>query len=416
MTTLSTRGTNLPRMGGFNQAALLEAIRLGAGTCTRADLARKTGLSAQTVTNAVRRLLDAGLVTEEDVKRQPGAGRPGTTLDIVPASRFAVGVHLDPASVVVVLLDLAGQVVASRTAPTPESEEPGAALDVVVREIDAVLEGAGVERERVLGVGLATPGPIDRERGLVLDPPHLTTWHDVPLRDEVARRTGLPTLLDKDVLAVAAAVVWFPGVRPTDAAVVYAGTGVAIAIVSGGEIVRGVSGNAGEAGHVNVGRPFGRCACGRQGCLGGVFSANAIHANAVERGIPLGGGAADAGSTATLRADRAVDDLRVLAESGDAVVVAFLRETGAALGSALTTVCELLDLDTVVPSGPVWERLGPWLEPGLRSVLDAYPVPGHHPLRVLSAAGDGPVAAVGAACLLLDDVLTPRPTGLLLHA
>ncbi len=401
-------------MGGFNQAALLEAIRLGAGTCTRADLARKTGLSAQTVTNAVRRLLDAGLVTEEDVKRQPGAGRPGTTLDIVPASRFAVGVHLDPASVVVVLLDLAGQVVASRTAPTPESEEPGAALDVVVREIDAVLEAAGVERERVLGVGLATPGPIDRERGLVLDPPHLTTWHDVPLRDEVARRTGLPTLLDKDVLAVAAAVVWFPGVRPTDAAVVYAGTGVAIAIVSGGEIVRGVSGNAGEAGHVNVGRPFGRCPCGRQGCLGGVFSANAIHANAVERGIPLGGGA-DAGSTTTLRADRAVDELRVLAESGDAVVVAFLHETGAALGSALTTVCELLDLDTVVPSGPVWERLGPWLEPGLRSVLDAYPMPGHHPLRVLGAAGDGPVAAVGAACLLLDDVLTPRPTGLLLR-
>ncbi|WP_284293156.1 MarR family transcriptional regulator [Luteimicrobium album] len=118
---MSTRGTNLPRMGGFNQAALLEAIRLGAGSCTRADLARKTGLSAQTVTNAVRRLLDAGLVTEEDVKRQPGAGRPGTTLDIVPDSRFAVGVHLDPAAVVVVLLDLAGQVVATRTAATPES-------------------------------------------------------------------------------------------------------------------------------------------------------------------------------------------------------------------------------------------------------------------------------------------------------
>jgi len=403
-------------MGGFNQAALLEAIRLGGGACTRADLARKTGLSAQTVTNAVRRLLDEGLVTEEDVKRQPGAGRPGTTLDIVPRSRFAVGVHLDPAAVVVVLLDLAGQVVVTRTAHTPESEEPGAALEVVVREIDAVLADAAVERDRVLGVGLATPGPIDRERGLVLDPPHLTTWHDVPLRDEVARRTGLPTLLDKDVLAVAAAILWFPETgRPTDAAVVYAGTGVAIGIVSGGEIVRGVSGNAGEAGHVNVGRPFGRCTCGRQGCLGGVFSANAILANAVERGIALGAGATDEGASETVRADRAVDELRASAEAGDPVVVPFLHETGAALGSALTTVCELLDLDTVVPSGPVWDRLGPWLEPGLHSVLDAYPVPGHHPLRVLGATADGPVAAVGAACLLLDDALTPRPTGLLLR-
>ncbi len=190
---------------------------------------------------------------------------------------------------------------------------------------------------------------------------------------------------------------------------------MAIGIVSGGEIVRGVSGNAGEAGHVSIGRPFGRCACGRQGCLGGVFSANAILANAVERGIALGAGATDEGVSETVRADRAVDELRAFAEAGDPAVVPFLHETGAALGSALTTVCELLDLDTVVPSGPVWDRLGPWLEPGLRSVLDTYPLPGHHPLRVLGATADGPVAAVGAACLMLDDALTPRPTGLLLR-
>jgi predicted NBD/HSP70 family sugar kinase len=404
-------------MGGFNQAALLEAIRRGGGTVTRADLARVTGLSPQTVTNAVRRLLETGLVAEESVQRRAGAGpgRPGTTLDIVPDSKYAIGVHLDPATVVVVLLDLGGTVVATRSAPAPASEKPDDVLDVVAREVGAIVATSGVDVARVLGVGLATPGPIDRQRGLVLDPPHLTRWHDVPLRDEVARRTGFPTLLDKDVLAVAAAICWYPETgRPTDAAVVYVGTGVAMAVISGGEIVRGVSGNAGEAGHLSVGRPFGPCSCGREGCLGGVLSTGAILTNAGARGIHLAA-ATDEEVSPSLRADHAVDELGVLAGAGDAQALGFLNDMGEALGSAVVTVCQLLDLDTVVPSGPVWERLGPWLVPGLRRVLDGSPLPGHHAVRVLPTDQGINVAAVGAACLMLDDALTPKTTGLLLR-
>ncbi|WP_123308984.1 ROK family transcriptional regulator [Cellulomonas sp. PhB143] len=409
-----TRGTNLPQMAGFNQFAVLDAVRRSDGSRTRADLARITGLSAQTVTNATRRLIEEGLVAERELQRRSGSGRPGTALAVVPDSRYAVGVHLDPAAVVVALIDLAGDLVTQRAVSTPESERPEAVLDVVADEIAAIVEDAGVRRDRLVGVGVVTPGPIDRERGLVLDPPHLKMWHDVPLRDEVARRTGLPTLLDKDVLAVAAATLWFPdGGHSGDAAVVYAGTGVAVGVVSGGEVVRGVSGNAGEAGHLSIGRASGPCSCGRDGCLGGVLSAESLLANATARGIGLAAASAVTPDP-ILRADAAVDELRVRAERGEAAVHDFLADAGDALGFAVTGVCELLDLDTIVTSGPVWERLGPWLERGLQGAVDRFRLPGRHPVRVVPSVGGVHAAAIGAACLALDEAFTPRAAGLLL--
>jgi predicted NBD/HSP70 family sugar kinase len=413
--TALTRGTNLPQLGEFNQAAVLEAVRRGGGTLTRADLARMTGLSPQTVTNAVRRLIELGLVAEEAPQRRAGAGRPGTTLRIVADSRYAVGVHVDPAAVVVAVLDLAGEVVTTHVVPTPASESPDAVLDVVAEEIRSIAASAGVGRDRIVGVGVATPGPIDRERAVVLDPPNLTRWHDVPLRDEVAARTGLPTLLDKDVLAVASATLWYPSTgRPADAVVVYAGTGVALGVISGGEVVRGVSGNAGEAGHLSVGRPFGPCACGREGCLGGVLSTDAIVANAAARGIVLEP-VPDGERSAITRVDAQVDALCELGRNQDAATLGLLADMGEALGSVLANVCDLLDLDTVVMSGPVWERLGFGIDPGLRRVLDAHAMPGRHGLRVLGAVGGVHAVAIGAGCLMLDDAFTPRATGLLLQ-
>ncbi len=185
------RGTNLPRMGDFNQTVVLDVIRRAGGGLARADVARRTGLSAQTVTNVARRLLDLGLVVEEGATARSGPGRPGTLLWLNPWGRYAVGVHLDPATMTFVLLDLSGEVVARAQRPTPVPEDPEVVLDGLVEEIEGLLSGAEVARDRVLGVGIATPGPIDRERGVVLDPPHLPGWHDVPLRDAVAERTGL---------------------------------------------------------------------------------------------------------------------------------------------------------------------------------------------------------------------------------
>ena len=106
-------GSNLPAVGGYNQAVILDAVRRAPDGVSRVEVANSTGLSAQTVTNIVRRLIQEGLVVEAGT-RGVGVGKPRTILRLDPMARLAVGIHLDPSVVTIVLLDLAGSVVSHR--------------------------------------------------------------------------------------------------------------------------------------------------------------------------------------------------------------------------------------------------------------------------------------------------------------
>lgn len=405
------RGTNLPRMGDFNQTVVLDVIRRAGGGLARAEVARRTGLSPQTLTNVARRLLDLGLVVEEGEAARRGPGRPGTLLRLNPGSRFAVGVHLDPATMTFVLLDLSGAVLARAQVPTPVPEDPDAVLDGLVAEIEGLLDGAGVDRDRVLGVGIAAPGPIDVEAGVVLDPPHLPGWHDVPLRDAVAERTGLRAVLDKDVIAAACAHLWHPGERASDFVFFYLGTGVAVSTVLHDEVVRGVSGNAGESGHLVADPDGARCWCGRRGCLGAVLRAEAL----AEQGRVAGVALPDWGDGTDPRSvDDAVTALCAAADAGHAGARDVLRLAGRRVGMAAGVLTDLLDVPAVLVGGPLWDRIAPHAADALAAEVAAHPVPGGHPLTVASSAFGPQVGAVGAGCILLGRAFTPRPTDLLL--
>lgn len=409
-------GTNLPLMGGYNQAVVLDAIRRAPLGVTRADVARATGLSAQTVSNVTKRLLDDGFVVPGDVTGS-GPGRPGQLLVLDAASRFTVGVHLDPAAISLVVLDLAGAVVGRHRVRPPRTEQPAAVLAAVVTAIDDLVGEAGIVRERVLGIGVAVPGPVDLERGVVVDPPHLRDWRDVPVRDELVARTGLPVVLDKDVIAAASAHLWYAESEgPVNSLFVYLGTGVAMSAVVDGEVVRGASGNAGEVHHLIVDRDGPECSCGRRGCLGAVISASALVRETARAGAPVTAGAGS-GLDEARAADRAIGELAVLARDGDARVLETLRVAGARLAVAVTAVSDLLDLDAVMLAGSTWSRLGRWIEPAARAALEGHRVPGGmHGIAVLTSPFGEEVGSIGAASLMLDEAFTPRPSDLLLTA
>jgi predicted NBD/HSP70 family sugar kinase len=405
------RGTNLPRMGDFNQTVVLDVIRRAGGGLARAEVARRTGLSPQTVTNVARRLLDLGLVVEEGEAARTGPGRPGTLLRLSARSRYAVGVHLDPATMTFVLLDLSGAVVAQAQVPTPVPEDPEAVVAGLVAEIEGLIAGAGVDRERVLGVGIAAPGPIDVEGGVVVDPPHLPGWHLVPLRDAVAERTGLRAVLDKDVTAAASAHLWHPGEHASDFVFFYLGTGVAVATVLRDEVVRGVSGNAGESGHLVADPEGARCWCGRRGCLGAVLRAEALAEQGRDAGVALPGWGDGSDPRAV---DEAVTALCVAADVGDAGAREVLRLAGRRVGMAAGVLTDLLDVPAVLVGGPLWDRVAPHAAEALAAEVAGHPVPGGHPVTVASSAFGPQVGAVGAGCILLSRAFTPRPTDLLL--
>ncbi len=288
------RGANLPSIGGFNRTVVLDAVRRSPDGLSRVELAASTGLSAQTVSNVTRFLIEAGMIVESGTV-VAGRGKPRTILRLEAASRYAVGVHVDPAVVTYVLLDLAGSVVAETTTSTPSADDPAEVVRTIATAVDGLVADAGVAVDSVLGVGIASPGPIDVDAGVVLDPPFLPRWRDVPLRDALAEATGFPVLLEKDVTAAVVGEMFLAGESSArNFAFVYFGTGFGVGLVVDHEPVRGVGSNAGDAGHIMVdqgalaGTPDGS---GPRGEVGAAVAPARLVEVARDRGLHLTGGA-----------------------------------------------------------------------------------------------------------------------------
>ncbi|MBT1674169.1 ROK family transcriptional regulator [Curtobacterium flaccumfaciens] len=422
------RGANLPSIGGFNRTVVLDAVRRSPDGLSRVELAARTGLSAQTVSNVTRFLIEAGMIVESGTVVS-GRGKPRTILRLEPGSRYAVGVHVDPAVVTYVLLDLAGTVVAASTTSTPTADDPSEVVRTIASAVDGLVADAGVAVDSVLGVGIASPGPIDVEAGIVVDPPFLPRWRDVPLRDALAEATGHPVLLEKDVTAAAVGEMFLAGESSArNFAFVYFGTGFGVGLVVDHEPVRGVGSNAGDAGHIMVdqgslaGTPDGS---GTRGEVGAAVAPDRLVRIARSRGLALTSGGAGVGAAADTDAadaadvdavNAAWDQLAVAIADGDDTAVTLAADAGTVMGNAVVLIVNLLDIDRVVFGGPFWSRIASAALPAARTAIVGSPllVP-KHAVQVVESDRGADVAAVGAACLVLDAALSPRASTLLIR-
>lgn len=392
-TSTIRRGTNLPRVGDFNESVVLDAIRRHPTGLSRVELAQATGLSAQTVSNITRRLLDQG-VARESGKQSSGSGKPRTMLEIVPASLYALGVHLDPAVITCVLVDLLGTVVAQRSRATPGGDTDKIAADMAA-SVSAIVTESGVDRERILGLGIAAPGPIDAAAGWVVDPPELRGWGRYPLRDRLSEATGFPAVLDKDVTAAVVAERWTGAATDSrNLLFFYFGTGSGMGLVVDDTVLRGASGNAGEVGG-----------------FGAAFSTRTL----VEEAIALGVLGAEYTVTSPPDAQRGLERLAALAAAGDAQADGVLERTALRIGRGVCAAATLLDIDTIVFGGPTWHLLADRLLLTIEPMVASSPfVKATHPTAVVSTTLGVSVAAVGAASLVLDRALSAQPRTLLL--
>jgi len=412
---LDHRGTNLPAVGEYNQTVVLDAIRRRPEGSTRSEIAALTALSAMTVTKVCRRLLDAGLI-EEHGMRTGGPGKPAAVVKLNPSGGFAVGVHIDPAAVSYVLVDLSGAIRDhSRTGP-PTAGDATVVIAEMATAIDALIAGSAVDRSRVLGVGIASPGPVTVDDGVLLNPPMMPNWHRVALRSSLAEATGLPVLLEKDTTATVIAELWYasPGTR-RDFAFMYYGTGLGTGLSLSGEVVRGVSGNAGDAGHITVDPAGPVCTCGRRGCVGHVTVPRVVVERAVRDGVLSPAEVGDVDDMSDV--DAALRRLAKLAQEGQPAATAILADVARALARAIVVIVNLLDIDEVVFGGPFWASISSVVLAALPDEVrgDAALV-SPHPVRIVESAIPVDVAAVGAATLMLDNTFSPRPSALLLTA
>jgi predicted NBD/HSP70 family sugar kinase len=259
--------------------AVLFALR-ARGLATRAELARLTGLGRTRVGQVVTELGRVGVVREAPLPadRRPSAGRPGTLLRISPHLGFAVGVNVTPTDVRSLAADLAHNIVHSgERIELRRDATIDVALDSIACAVRSIIRVCEPTYGPCLGVGLAVPPPVDRTTRLAMPPNTSPSWIGGPVVQELQRLLALPVYLDNHgKLGALAEQLWGTGRGVDDFIYLSLDSGIGGGVVSGGKVLYGASGFAGEFGHISACPDGPICHCGNRGCLEAVAGIGAV--------------------------------------------------------------------------------------------------------------------------------------------
>ncbi|MDD1497444.1 ROK family transcriptional regulator [Agrobacterium sp. CNPSo 3708] len=242
-------GTNQEGTSAHNRRVIVDALRLN-GALSRADLARATRLTKQTISNIVDELERDGLVSAQGVIRR-GRGQPSTPYSLVPEGAFAIGLQIDRHVTRALAVDLLGTILTRAEAPLP-ANGPQGGVKVILDLIETVRRDLRLlvrdSERRLVGLGAAMPGPFGLEIA-VDDPWMMSAWQSFPLLEMLAAGTGLEVGLQNDAAACAQAERMVGAAHGLDHAVcLYLGYGIGAGLILGGELYSGANGNAGEIG------------------------------------------------------------------------------------------------------------------------------------------------------------------------
>jgi glucokinase len=314
------------------------------------------------------------------------------------------------------LVDAASRVRHSERHATGRERGPDAVVESILDIAEGLARTAAEAGWRPRAAGVVVPGVIDEVAGIAAWSANLG-FRDVPLRDLIAKRLGLPAALGHDVRGGGLAEARLGAGRGyRHVLVVPIGTGIAAAHIVDGKVFAGAHGAAGEIGHIVV-RPGGpACGCGLRGCLEAIASASAVARRYAERvaatadhaeaTADLGQGAAES-ATATRTGPVGADGVAALAADGDPIAAAIWRETIDALADGLLTGIALFDPEAVVVGGGLAEAGDALLDPlgaALRERLTFH----REPALFRAALGDE-AGCLGAGLIALDTLTQENP-------
>ncbi len=348
------------------------------GPVSRAEVARRTGLTRTTVSDVVDRLIRAGLARE--VGRGPSTGGKAPILLQVPDdARLLVGVDLGDAVFRAATVNLRGEILHRIEVPSDDTDGQ-AALDRALDLLDRLIS---MRTGQVVGIGIGAPGLIDTTDGTVVQAVK-RAWRDLPLASMVGARYGLPVYVANDSQVAALAEHVFGAVRSANLIAIKVGLGIGAGLVLGGELFQGDGFGAGEIGHTVVDPDGEVCRCGSRGCLETVASSRAVLARLqVVCGEPVS-------------LEAAVEAFR----RGDPDVRRVVLEAGSHLGTAVAGLVGALDVHRIVLAGTMAAFGEPWLD-AVRASLRRGALPALARQVRLELGGIDDIVILGASALLM---------------
>jgi predicted NBD/HSP70 family sugar kinase len=267
--TTLRKGANQSTIKNANRSLVLEALN-SYGTASRTDLARITGLTKTSITNITTELLEQGVICETDPGGGGGGGigRNPVMLEIAQGSPLALGFSINRDFGYFSLINLKGDIVREDMLFLHDIETAEAFLDGIMALCEKQLSFAKEQKKRVIGIGIASIGPIDIRKGEIANPPNSKVLKDIPIVDRIKERFRLPVVLNNDMNASALAEKLFGcGKRLTNFVYLGVTNGIGAGVVLDKRLLMGENGFAAEVGHISIDYKGKPCPCGNVGCL-----------------------------------------------------------------------------------------------------------------------------------------------------
>ena len=367
-----------------NRARIVASLKRH-GHLTQVELAGSTGLSPATVSNIVKELAASGVLNTAVTSR---SGRRATEVTLARQLGLVAGLHFSSRHLRVAISDVGRTIVVENHVPLALDHRHDRELDRAALLLSDMLESVNASFDDLLAVGMAVPVPIDSRNGMVATPGLLRGWENVPIAESLRTRIEVPVFVDNEANLGGLAEVRFGAARGADvAAYIEVGHSISAGLLIDGALFRGVTGKAGQIGHVTIDENGPICRCGGRGCLDTLASGPAL--------LEL------------FRDDpgmQRMSDLLVMAEAGDASARRVIADAGRHIGTAAASLCNLFDPQLLVLGGEL-SQAGETLLAPLRHALERSALAGRDgvPEVVQGELGDR-AELLGCLALAIENV------------
>jgi predicted NBD/HSP70 family sugar kinase len=372
------------------------------GPINRAAIAKRLGLSIPTVMFITETLLRSNFIRSIG-KGVSSGGKPPEMLEIVPERFFYIGLDIGRTMIRAVAVNAISRQVACLWEPTDNPVPEKKFVDRIAGIILKIAAQLKTEQDRILGVGIAMPGLIEKEKGSVLFSPDFG-WNNVPLQEWLTAKIPFPVLVENANRALALNEVFLMGEETSHTTfAVNLGYGIGAALVIGEDLYPGASGTSGEIGHITAAPRGPACRCGNRGCLEALASGAAI----ASQGKKI----LESRRPSKLQDLAAGDPEKVdaalvfrAAELGDREAARIVNNAAEYIGIGLSMAINVLDPDRLVLCGGLM-RNGPAFFGKITASIEAHRMRQAGRAVIISAGRGGEYSTANGACRVLSNSL-----------
>lgn len=346
---MKVKNINNEMMKKFNVRSVLKLI-FEEEPISRTEIAQTTGLTSSSITNIVNRLKDGEFVQESSLGNSSG-GRKPINLIMNPNVKFIIGIELNAENIIGLVANFRTEKISKKVIPTNLNEGNEKVISRMIMLINDLIKEANISKEKILGIGIAAPGPYDHNKGILSNPPNFPGWVNVPICEIIEQAIDIPVYLEKETTAAALAEFMFGlGKNYKNLFVIYAcSIGIGGGAIINGKIYHGFSDGAGDIGHMIISVDGPKCRCGDRGCLeamaSGIYIKNKVISKLKEN---VSSKIAD---NLENMDDIDLKDIIRCASEGDELCRGVIDETAKNLGIGISNIINLFSPEMIILGG-----------------------------------------------------------------